>query len=473
MERLLTKSIAKELMREPVDDVLEIDDFTDIELAAAEVLSAFCGEEASFDGLERVSCEAMEQLIGMRRAYLSFDGLTELPDEVAELLANHEGPGLSLRGLTELSPSAAHSLSQHDGELFLRIPHLSDDAVAALVNHQGSLLLQDLCELTPTAAKHLASYVGSLDEWGLLIDLEKLSGPSAEAFRDHRNKVEPVITYLLEESEIGSGGLGGLTELNLESAELLASSDLFLNLSGLKSLDDEIAQALANHQGSLALGNVREMTPEAAHHLSKHCGPLFVELTNFDGKVRDVLSSRKGISIDQKPVWGPYSSYDAFTLGFDEFVSLFQPCHLAGVQRSALRQFRRRAERYSEWPAEDLERISSFIKQIKSAKSIDDIVALLDQVRRAGGRDYGFDLPEIELELLQCLSHVVLPVEPFAVAIYRHVRRRELDVPIGVPVLMFSFEDCFELRMTDAGKAMARALERTAITPVTSKRDDD
>jgi hypothetical protein len=67
--------------------------------------------------------------------------------------------------------------------------------------------------------------------------------------------------------------------------------------------------------------------------------------------------------------------------------------------------------------------------------------------------------------VIGCISRVVLPLEPTCIRVFESRRISGGNVPIGEPVLIFEFDDCFETCMTAGGLALARTLGESKILP--------
>ena len=149
-EKRLTKEIAEQFLAD--DESVNLEEFTDLDDDAAEILSRFKGD-------------------------LELNGLTSLSDAASESLSEHKA-SLEMAGLTQLSDSAAKCLSRHSGNaLSLGGYHRTTfDAVTAQMirdTTDGSSLSGDI---SPTAVMHLTEYKGSLS-----LDIATLnSGDSPE-----------------------------------------------------------------------------------------------------------------------------------------------------------------------------------------------------------------------------------------------------------------------------------------------------
>jgi hypothetical protein len=186
--KVLTKAVAEKYIK---DDSVDLDEFTEIEDDAAEILSK-CEWDLFLGGLTAFSDAAAESFSKHKGGVLYLDGLTALSDAAAESLCKHEGevrlserlakefltkevaekfikgelvhpesgcliPDLS--GFTKITDDAAEILSKFEGDLFLRgLTSLSDAAAESLSKHKGGLTLNGLTALSNAAAESLAKH---------------------------------------------------------------------------------------------------------------------------------------------------------------------------------------------------------------------------------------------------------------------------------------------------------------------------
>ena len=168
---------------------------------------------------------------------------------------------------------------------------------------------------------------------------------------------------------------------------------------------------------------------------------------------------------------------NGFVLKFSKFLRLFQSEHLHGIQNDAIALLRCRLSGFPFDDHPDLKRkFDERMQVIESAVSIEsvrDILGSLVKEHLPQDKEESYIFPEWDddehwpwMELIRCCSRVVLPLEPSAVRIFRSPRINGYDVPIGRPVLVFNYDDCFVQRMTAGGKALARTLRQSAISPM-------
>lgn len=94
------------------------------------------------DAIATLTQDQARRLVHRERRPLSFDSLTTLSPAVAQELATHVGRMISFDRLQTLSPEAAKALTNHKGSLYLTaVRELEDDAVAALLRHEGTIML--------------------------------------------------------------------------------------------------------------------------------------------------------------------------------------------------------------------------------------------------------------------------------------------------------------------------------------------
>ena len=95
-EKRLTKEIAEQFLAD--DESVDLNEFTELDDAAAQRLSKYKGYCLGLPGLTSLSDAAAESLGKHEGIYLRLDGLTSLSDAVAESLVKHKavpwfGPG--------------------------------------------------------------------------------------------------------------------------------------------------------------------------------------------------------------------------------------------------------------------------------------------------------------------------------------------------------------------------------------------
>jgi len=140
-----------------------------------------------------------------------------------------------------------------------------------------------------------------------------------------------------------------------------------------------------------------------------------------------------------------------FVLEFSKFVSLFRTQHLHGIQTDAIRLY---CERMSESINDNPE-----LRRIESALSIDAVVEIITAIVNDNSAEDDI------LTLIQCISRVVLPLVPEEIRVFDSAGWSGGGVPIGEPVLIFGYDDCFETRMTSGGEALARTIGQKGISP--------
>lgn len=219
-EKILTKKLIDQILKNPPPEDDPYDTFTAIEDDAAVYFSkkvkaaphlyltgitslsavaaaAFgkfdCCEQPNFflylDGLKTISDKGLNDLAKFKGS-LSLGGLKQLSDDGAKALASHKGGRLRLRGLTAISESAAKILSGYykgknsgDWLTFDGLPEISDGALKELVKYKGHLGLSGLKTVSDTAAKILAEHRGP---HLYLLGLKTLSGPAAKALAGYK-----------------------------------------------------------------------------------------------------------------------------------------------------------------------------------------------------------------------------------------------------------------------------------------------
>lgn len=151
-------------------------------------------------------------------------------------------------------------------------------------------------------------------------------------------------------------------------------------------------------------------------------------------------------------------SEDGFLLPFTDFLKLIEPVHLEGIKTDAIWLFRKRTgDRRYGMPMKDA------IQAIEAANTVEAVCeALMGMLEPQNDR---IEEGSHEMELICCISKVILPISPVNGLRFDNPRLSGFDVPIGELVLKFHYSDCFETRMTPSGEALARTLGRDKIDP--------
>jgi hypothetical protein len=157
-------------------------------------------------------------------------------------------------------------------------------------------------------------------------------------------------------------------------------------------------------------------------------------------------------------------SEKGFVLTLKQFLDLIEPAHLAGIKSAAMTLFRQRIS------DEELDGpLAAAAAAIESAAGVDDISAALQGMFATSDCDDEEACFEDDqrLALIASISRILLPLEPTSIRVFTSSRLSGFSVPIGEPVLLFNFADCFEVevRMTGCGQAMARTLAQEDIKP--------
>ena len=91
--------------------------------------------------------------------------------------------------------------------------------------------------------------------------------------------------------------LNGLTHIDVSVAEALAKHERFLSLNGLKHIDVPVAEALSKYKGfSLNLNHIAQIDVPIAEALAKYKGSLILDgLTQIDVPVAEALAKHEGV----------------------------------------------------------------------------------------------------------------------------------------------------------------------------------
>lgn len=231
-------------------------------------------------------------------------GATEITDEAAELLSNYKESYLLLNDLEEISDSAAKALAKFAGALSLGIYNLSDNAAEAFSLHKGSLTFNNLGELSDNSAKSLSKHKGSLSFYGLSIisdnvaaSLSKSQGHLSIGFGSSIHELSDAAAESLSKHEGKRLALGQIFEISEKAYEFLSKyrgDELQL---GFEELSSANAETLSNYKGRLNLELSETFSDEAAQLLSKHMGALEIggyAMENFSNNKAEILSKHKG-----------------------------------------------------------------------------------------------------------------------------------------------------------------------------------
>lgn len=231
-----------------------------IYLSSLESLSAEAATELarhreylSFNMLRTLSPEAATALAPFT-GQLTFEPLEELSDDVAAALSRSRAKTIALPRLAKASQAAQDSLAAFPGELGL--PSLRTLSSAALAERlkKSKTLVETLVELSPAAARVLATLPGT-------IRLEKLEAMPTE------------VAVVLADRPAGGLALPGLRSLSPELARVLVRTTGPLVLDGVETVTVDVAEILAGREDRLSLGGLREVPhPALLDRLVKNNG---------------------------------------------------------------------------------------------------------------------------------------------------------------------------------------------------------
>ena len=149
-KKILTKEIAEGYLEDEFS--IPLDEFTEIDAAAAEILIDCDGLE--LNGLDEINASVATNLSQIS-GELYLNGLKQLSDSVADAISQFSGTGLYLNGLKELSDSAAESLSKLD------IDTEAFNWETGESYHGGTLMLSGLTDISAEAAESLSNFKGA------------------------------------------------------------------------------------------------------------------------------------------------------------------------------------------------------------------------------------------------------------------------------------------------------------------------
>ena len=157
------------------------------------------------------------------------------------------------------------------------------------------------------------------------------------------------------------------------------------------------------------------------------------------------------------------SSYKGFVLSLSDLISLIEPAHLEGIRHGVAGLFYKRLD------GKEIEAsLAQVISSLKTAISSDDISESIHSIfAEEDFDDYGaeIDRHDQRFVLVSIFCEILLPITPKEIRIFARPRVEGFEVPTGEVVLVFDYQNCFEIRMTDTGKSVARALGVAKISP--------
>jgi len=166
--KVLTAKIAQKAVAR---DNCDLNEYTEIEDAAAEVLAGYEGY-IKLDGISQLS-ESLARNLANHKGGISLSGVENLTEETAALLSKGQG-SLSLNGLTTLSKNAALHLIQRSGSLYLNgLKDISEELLRILASHKEALALVSFTKLSPENARILSEHQGG----GLFLGSLKVLSP--------------------------------------------------------------------------------------------------------------------------------------------------------------------------------------------------------------------------------------------------------------------------------------------------------
>lgn len=146
-------------------------------------------------------------------------------------------------------------------------------------------------------------------------------------------------------------------------------------------------------------------------------------------------------------------------VGVDQILGLLFSCHVPALRQQGVKLFFKRRE--SEDESDLSESAKTCLDAIRSSESVEDVRNALSQLVQASVEALGEEDTCVlwdgsdELQLLQAMCAIFLPVEPTEIRRFTSGRINGDEVPVDEPVFVFPFEKVFTVQLTAAGKSMA------------------
>lgn len=217
----------------------------------------------SLSGLAELKPPNVAKELARVKGTLVLNGVTTLPEKVAEILSGHgtdeeNAPGgdLYLQGLEKISERSLSLLLSKDGAGDLYLDGLQEIAPdpafgTKALGFRGALSLASLKQIKPDLLAKLAKVVGG----GLCLDgLTELDADTAAILAAYP----------------GTLSLNGLTQISDECAAHLAKHTPVLFLDGLEEISISTARSFGKHQGVLSLSGIKCLSDEAAGAIAAH-----------------------------------------------------------------------------------------------------------------------------------------------------------------------------------------------------------
>lgn len=220
--------------KESVD--VSLNGLRDLSPQVAERLASGIRDELLLNGLQTISAETAAALSVHSGCTLSLDGIGELSADTAAQLARHRGGSLSLNGLTSISNETARSLSCHKGVLSLAgITSLSDESAGFLASHEGRLYLRNLKKLSDEGARQLALARGDIisSNTKFMANRKRVEREKQDALQEEKNAAlkSDVISQANGEPEVGKMTDAGKMQSRSSQFDLWRAVDVsFANL---------------------------------------------------------------------------------------------------------------------------------------------------------------------------------------------------------------------------------------------------
>lgn len=269
----VTPRLAEDLARH--NDSLHLPRVTSLNEEVAQILSTYSGRYLDLSGITSLSREVAEALAAYN-GYLSLDGLTTLRRDAAEALARRKRRSF-------LESIEDYDIEEGEVEDLLEAKDAHEDSVRYLTQDLADRVIRrdeaaaQLGSLMPTEE---TTFVFAKRHGELSLNrLREVEQDVAEILSQHEGDLKlfrlASLTSVALARKLARGHsyelfLGGVTTLQQDIAEIVATHTGRLMLDGLPTMSLAVAKALVKHDGPVSLLGLREISPDVAATLTTH-----------------------------------------------------------------------------------------------------------------------------------------------------------------------------------------------------------
>ena len=268
-----------------------------------------CRQNLKLNNLTEISNEVLQKFKEYKGCFISLNGLSKVDEETAETLTFFEDGNRRLEfGETEdlngpakvhvgqvtnyMTPEAVRILISHFANLELNFSELSKEMASVLASnykhkHERMKFSNDLKSCCPDALKELIKYEGTISLPGIVelddecaevlstskgIRLDGLSKISKNGALNLLKGGVETSDFKCNLKKICIGDIKEMTEISVETAELIAKGSRRLELENLNEFPDEIAKVFAESGTKfdlISLPKLTSISPLAISHLSE------------------------------------------------------------------------------------------------------------------------------------------------------------------------------------------------------------